>query len=96
MEKTAFQIRPLAPEDLSFDLLHSFVRTQVVQNVWRRQNGKWAIVPAPFIDDWSAGDRRLLVKNLRNCLLEGGAVFGSIGAAYRSALPPHGPWARYI
>ena len=77
MEKTAFQVRPLALKELSFDFFNSFVRTQVVQNAWRRQNGKWAIVPAPFIDDWSAGDRRLLVKNLRSCLLEGGAVFGA-------------------
>lgn len=48
MEKTAFQIRPLAPEDLSFDLLHSFVRTQVVQMHGGGKMGNGRLFPHPL------------------------------------------------
>ena len=49
MEKTAFQIRALSP--LRISLLTFFIplcARRLCKMRWRRQNGKWAIVPTLY------------------------------------------------
>ena len=72
------KIFSLTLSDLPPALLDTFERRQVVQNAWRKVDGKWAIIPAPFVDDWSAQERRNIVQNLRHIIEDGGAVFGAL------------------
>lgn len=79
MNTTHYPIQSLLESDLTLGCLDAFARRQVVQNVWRKKNGQWAIVPEPFIDDWDAQERRKIAEHLRQYLAEGGAVFAALG-----------------
>lgn len=79
MNTTLYPIQSLLESALTPECLDTFMRRQVVQNVWRKKDGKWVIVPEPFIDDWDLQTRRKLVEQLRRDIAEGGAVFAALG-----------------
>lgn len=58
-------------------LFSNFVRKQVVQKVLRRAENGWAVVDAPFIDDWSAEEYLFLCDCLQNTVRTGGFVLGA-------------------
>lgn len=58
-------------------LFSNFVRKQVVQKVLRRAENGWAVVDAPFIDDWSADEYLFLCDCLQNTVRTGGFVLGA-------------------
>ncbi len=68
------QYRNLTQNELCPELFGHFVRHQVVTKCWRREEGKWVIRDAPFVDDWTEEDYRFLVSCLKNTLLSGGFV----------------------
>ena len=80
MNTKPYQIQPLLESDLTPGCLDAFARRQVVQNVWRRKDGQWVIVPEPFIDDWDLKERGEIAEHLRQYTAEGGAVFAALGA----------------
>lgn len=69
--------RAIKSEELNTDLFSSFIRHQVVTNVWRRENGEWVIKTEPFIDDWSKNDYEFLVTCLKNTIKTGGFLYGA-------------------
>lgn len=69
--------RAIKSEELNTDLFSSFIRHQVVTNVWRRENGEWVIKTEPFIDDWSKNDYEFLVTCLKNTIKTGGLLYGA-------------------
>jgi len=71
------QYRELNIDEITLDLFNSFQRKQIVTDCWRKENGKWTIKSAPFIDDWNADDYKELVRCLRNTILTGGFVYGA-------------------
>lgn len=71
------EFRELTLKEISLDLFKHFIRHQVVNDCYRRIEGKWVIKPDPFIDDWTQSDYEFLVKCLKNTIETGGAVFGA-------------------
>ena len=71
------EYRRLSAAEIEPDLFSVFVRRQVVTDCWRRENDKWVVKAAPFIDDWSEEDYRFLVKCLKNTVNTGGFVCGA-------------------
>ena len=69
--------REIKLEELNLDLYKSFIRRQIVNKCWRKEEGEWVIKQASFIDDWSEKDYKVLVKCLKNTLLTGGLVYGA-------------------
>ncbi len=69
--------RELFETELSRQLFFEFRRRQIVTDCWRKIDGKWQIVSAPFVDDWSETDYADLISCLKNTVKEGGAVFGA-------------------
>ncbi len=63
--------------ELNIDLFHTFQRRQVVKNCWRKENNKWVIKNAPFIDDWGNDEYKELVRCLTNTIMTGGLVYGA-------------------
>lgn len=47
------EIRFLTEEEISASLFSGFDRRQEVKKCRRRINGKWQVIDAPFVDDWS-------------------------------------------
>ena len=78
MNTTLYPIQSLLESELTPGCLDHFARRQIVQSVWRKKDGQWAIVPEPFIDDWNLQERRETVEHLRHCIAEGGAVFAAL------------------
>ncbi len=70
-------------DDINRNLFDNFIRRQIVIKCWRKENGKWIIKDAPFIDDWSENDYQLLIAYLRKVLLSNGFVYA---AFYRGKL----------
>ena len=68
------QYRNLNPDELCPDLFKHFHRHQVVTKCWRKENEKWVIKDAPFVDDWTETDYQILVSCLKNTLASGGFV----------------------
>ena len=68
------QYRTLPAEEICPKLFQNFIRHQVVTKCWRRENGKWVIKDAPFIDDWNEKDYQFLVSCLKNTVQTGGLV----------------------
>lgn len=66
--------RELKAEELNRDLFRHFIRRQVVTKCWRKEEGEWVIKDAPFIDDWSEEDYRILVQCLKNTIWADGFV----------------------
>ena len=71
------EFRELTPKEINLDLFKHFIRHQVVNDCYRKIEGKWVIKPDPFIDDWTQADYEFLVKCLKNTVETGGAVFGA-------------------
>ena len=68
------QYRTLSAEEICPELFQNFIRHQVVTKCWRKENDKWLINDAPFIDDWNEKDYQFLVSCLKNTVLTGGLV----------------------
>ena len=57
-----------------------FERKQNVTDCWRKIEGKWSVVSAPFTDDWNERDYRILTECLKNTVKAGGLVYGTFVA----------------
>lgn len=69
--------RELNEDEICIELFDVFIRHQVVEKCYRRENGGWVIKDDPFIDDWSEADYAFLVKCLKNTAATGGFVYGA-------------------
>ena len=69
--------RPIEFSETEIGLFFSFERTQSVTDCWRKIEGKWRIVSAPFADDWNEGDYIVLTECLKNTVKAGGLVYGA-------------------
>lgn len=70
------QYREIGIEELNRELFAVFIRHQVVTKCRRKENDKWIIKDAPFIDDWSGEEYDFLVACLKNTISTGGFVYG--------------------
>lgn len=70
------QYRELTEKDICRDLFRQFIRRQIVEKCWRKENGNWVIRDDPFIDDWSEAEYKILVACLKNTIDTGGFVYG--------------------
>lgn len=64
-------------DELNRKLFGSFIRHQVVTKCYRKEDGKWTIKDAPFIDDWNEEEYDFLVTCLKNTIKTGGLVYGA-------------------
>lgn len=71
------QYRELCADELCEELFEKFIRHQKVTKCWRKENNKWIIKEAPFIDDWSDAEYQILVGCLKNTILSGGFVYAA-------------------
>lgn len=69
--------REIKIDELNIDLFHTFQRRQVVTDCWRKENNKWIIKNAPFIDDWGNDEYKELIRCLTNTIMTGGLVYGA-------------------
>lgn len=69
--------RTLNIDEISTDLFSAFVRKQIVTKCWRKEDNKWVVKDAPFIDDWKDSDYEFLVSCLKNTIATGGLVCGA-------------------
>ena len=69
--------RNLYEDEIELGLFKNFIRHQVVQKCWRKENGKWIVKDAPFIDDWAERDYRELITHLKNTIASGGFVYAA-------------------
>ncbi|BCJ98028.1 GNAT family N-acetyltransferase [Anaerocolumna chitinilytica] len=68
--------RELNEQDIHNDLLKDFNRYQEVTNDWcRMQNGEYALVLQPHIEDWNEKAKERKVSCLSNLLQNGGRIF---------------------
>lgn len=61
--------RMLNAEEVNQEIFKDFIRHQNVTKCWRKENGKWIIKDAPFIDDWTEEDYQKLIFCLKIQLL---------------------------
>ena len=52
-------------------------RHQTVTKCWRKEEDKWIIKDAPFVDDWTEEDYQILVACLKNTSLSNGFVYAA-------------------
>ncbi len=71
------QYRALCAEEICRTLFKDFIRHQIVTKCWRKENGKWIIKDAPFIDDWSERDYQILISCLKNTIVSDGFVYAA-------------------
>lgn len=71
------QYRNLNTDELCLELFQPFIRHQVVTKCWRKEDGKWLITDAPFVDDWTKNDYLFLISCLKNTLRSGGFVYAA-------------------
>lgn len=71
------QYRNLCADEICRDLFHNFIRHQNVTDCWRKENGKWIIKSAPFIDDWTESDYQILIDCLKHTITAGGFVYAA-------------------
>ncbi len=71
------EYRRLQEQEINRRLFRTFIRRQVVDQCFRRENGAWVVRSDPFIDDWTEEDYQTLICCLRNTLRTGGFVFGA-------------------
>ncbi len=69
--------RVLCEEEICPELLNDFIRHQIVTKCWRKENGKWIIKDAPFVDDWTEKDYQILISCLKNTVLSNGFVYAA-------------------
>ncbi len=77
MLKEMVQYRKLKIDEINLDLFRTFQRKQIVTDCWRKENGKWLIKSAPFVDDWKTEEYQELVRCLRDTVLTNGLVYGA-------------------
>ena len=71
------EYRTLYAEEICRELFKDFIRHQIVTKCWRRENGKWILKDAPFIDDWTESDYQILISCLKNTILSSGVVYAA-------------------
>lgn len=71
------QYRKLCADEICRELFKGFIRRQQVTKCWRRDDEKWVIRDAPFIDDWTEADYQILVDCLKNTVVTGGFVYAA-------------------
>lgn len=71
------EYRILRESEIDRELFQSFIRRQVVTKCWRREEEKWIIKDAPFIDDWTEEDYKVLIACLKHTVSTEGVVFGA-------------------
>lgn len=71
------QYRNLSANEISRTLFRGFIRRQIVNECWRRENGGWVVREDPFIDDWSEADYETLITCLRHTAASGGFVYAA-------------------
>ncbi len=71
------QYRRLYEDEICRELFRDFIRHQKVTKCWRKEKGEWLIKDAPFIDDWTEADYRILVSCLKNTIVTGGFVYAA-------------------
>lgn len=69
--------RELDINELCLELFSEFVRHQNVTKCWRKENEKWIIKDAPFIDDWTDDEYRQLIICLKNTINTKGLVYAA-------------------
>lgn len=69
--------RELQEQEICRELFKSFVRRQEVTKCWRKEDGRWLVKDAPFIDDWTEADYQVLVSCLRHTAATGGLVYAA-------------------
>lgn len=69
--------RTLHAEEMNRALFKDFIRRQIVTKCWRRENGRWVIKEAPFVDDWTEKDYQTLISCLKNTIISNGFVYGA-------------------
>ena len=69
--------RVLFAEEICRELFKDFIRHQIVTKCWRKEDGKWIIKDAPFIDDWTESDYQILISCLKNTILSSGVVYAA-------------------
>lgn len=62
---------------MSFPPLCFLPLTDKVTRCWRKENGKWVLRDIAFTEEWDDKDYIQLVRELRQTLKTGGAVFGA-------------------
>lgn len=77
------EYRSLSENEIDRELFSHFIRHQTVVKCWRKEGDGWVIKDAPFIDDWSEADYKILISCLKNTVLTGGFVYA---AFYNGAL----------
>lgn len=71
------QYKNICEQEIDRELFRNFIRHQVVVKCMRKEDGCWKVKDAPFIDDWSEEDYKILVKCLKNTARTGGFVYGA-------------------
>ncbi|MCI9298134.1 MAG: GNAT family N-acetyltransferase [Lachnospiraceae bacterium] len=69
--------RVLRAEEICRELFKDFVRHQIVTKCWRKENGKWIIKDAPFVDDWTEKEYQILISCLHNTIFTNGLVYAA-------------------
>lgn len=69
--------RRLAETEINRALFSAFIRRQVVEKCWRKVDGHWKIIDAPFIDDWTQEQFNFGIKCLQETARSGGFVLGA-------------------
>lgn len=70
--------RRIAGEEFTRELFQTFDRLQKSDRVWKWENGKWALKPQKYVNDWSDEDKAFLVPYFRRKLTaEGALAFGA-------------------
>ena len=69
--------RMLNAEEVNREIFKDFIRYQNVTKCWRKENGKWIIKDAPFIDDWTEKDYQKLIFCLKNTIASNGFVYAA-------------------
>ncbi len=71
------QYKTLEMDEINRELFAHFIRHQNVTKCFRKEQGKWVIRDAPFVDDWKEEDYAYLVQCLRHTVQTGGFVQGA-------------------
>ena len=69
--------RSLQEHEIDRELFRDFIRRQIVTKCWRKEDGEWIIKDAPFIDDWTEQDYKVLIQCLKHTVRTGGVVYGA-------------------
>ncbi len=69
--------KELNTNEINLDLFFAFKRKQIVTKCWRKEDGKWVIKDAPFVDDWGNDEYKILVECLKHTIATGGLVCGA-------------------